>query len=303
MNKLSVTTLLFLASTAVTAHANVTGSPDVERAIALGDSMSGSARAKSQSWLVAPKGTYVIGGRLRFLNSDATPFSDEAAKMTDLALFDVTARASLGSELELGLGMSVLAKEITGTDESVFQGGFASLRVGLAKWAAIDLGSSARPLIADQGWILNPAAALVFRGDAHRFLRFTGGVAGVWNNLFINDQDRLSFGEVGVHGEIVFPIENNFAAWAGSDYRVPLSGKSSGAMELDPQPRLGVRAGCAFTFVPQWNLFAEYSIIDRGDLQRPATTLPVIDGGFDQRQLIIGVSRRFHDTDPDRLRD
>ena len=95
----------------------------------------GSVRAKSQSWLVAPKGTYVVGTRLRFLNSDATPFSAESAKMTDLALFDVTARASLGDKLEFGIGMSVLAKEITGTDEPIFQGGYSTLRVGLAKWA------------------------------------------------------------------------------------------------------------------------------------------------------------------------
>ena len=32
-------------------------------------------------------------------------------------------------------------------------------------------------------------------------------------------------------------------------------------------------------------------------------TLPVIDGGFDQSQIIFGVSRRFHDTDRDRPHD
>ena len=43
----------------------------------------------------------------------------------------------------------------------------------------------------------------------------------------------------------------------------------------------------------------ELSIIDRGDAARPATRLPVLDGGFDQIQLSVGISRRIV---PDRSR-
>jgi hypothetical protein len=261
----------------------------------------GSVRSMSQSWMVSPHGTYVFGAKLRLLKSDTTPFG-QSAKATDLALFDLTARSSFGDRLELGVGLSVLTKEMTGMSEPTFQGGSGTLRVGLTRWAAIDFATAARPLLAELGWMVNPSASLALRGNVDRYLRFAGGAGVSWTNLFLDQADRNSFAELGVAGQIIFPVEHHFAAWAGADYHVPIT-EAIGSMALDPQPRLGVHGGFAFTFVPEWNLYAEYSIIDRGSLDDPATTLPVIDGGFDQTQIIVGVSRRFHDTDRDRLRD
>jgi len=48
--------------------------------------------------------------------------------------------------------------------------------------------------------------------------------------------------------------------------------------------------------VNKWDLFAELAIVDRGDLSNPATRLPVIDGGFDQRQVLFGVTRHLEST-------
>jgi hypothetical protein len=42
-----------------------------------------------------------------------------------------------------------------------------------------------------------------------------------------------------------------------------------------------------------WDVYASLTIIDRGELERPETTLPILDGGFDQQQLTIGVEYRF----------
>ncbi|MBT8493721.1 MAG: hypothetical protein KJO07_11730 [Deltaproteobacteria bacterium] len=290
--------ILFCSQLAAAETAEVRATTGVSFAA---DESGGSVRSKSQSWMVAPHGTYVIGSKLRLLKSDETPFGD-AAKATDLALFDLTARGSFGDRLELGIGLSVLTKEMTGMSEPTFQGGSGTLRVGLSKWAAIDFATSARPLLAELGWMVNPSASLAMRANVDRHLRFAGGAGVSWTNLFLDDADRNSFAELGVAGQIIFPVQNHFAAWAGADYHVPIT-DPAGSMNLDPQPRLGVHGGFAFTFVPEWNLYAEYSIIDRGSLDDPATTIPVIDGGFDQTQIIVGVSRRFHDTDRDRLRD
>ena len=30
-----------------------------------------------------------------------------------------------------------------------------------------------------------------------------------------------------------------------------------------------------------------------GELSKPETTLPILDGGFDQQQLVVGVEYRF----------
>jgi hypothetical protein len=64
-------------------------------------------------------------------------------------------------------------------------------------------------------------------------------------------------------------------------------------MALDPQPRLDLDIGTAVQLSADWDLSADLVILDRGDLSNPATRLPVLDGGFDQVQFIIGVSRRI----------
>ncbi len=298
--RISFVSLLVLGSlsSAVDVHADPMAAPE-----SIADTATApiNPRSYAKDWMVAPTGTYVAGGRLRFVLADTTPFGGEEASMTDLALFDLFTRASLADRLELTAGLTTLAKDMTGGDEAVFQGGYGNLRVGLASYAAIDLGANARPLIGDAGWMVTPGAALSLRKSVDRYLRFQGGAGVSWNLLYVDDQDRSSFVEAGVHGEIVFPM-GHAGAWLGSDYRVPVT-DAAGPMELDPQPRLGFHAGWAFTFVPEWNLYAEYSIIDRGDLADPTTTLPIIDGGFDQSQIVFGVSRRFHDTQPERLYD
>lgn len=66
----------------------------------------------------------------------------------------------------------------------------------------------------------------------------------------------------------------------------------SGA-DLDPQPRLDLNLGNAVQLSDHWDLSIELTIIDRGDRAIPATHLPILDGGFDQIQLSVGVSRRI----------
>jgi hypothetical protein len=40
-------------------------------------------------------------------------------------------------------------------------------------------------------------------------------------------------------------------------------------------------------------LFVDFAVIDRGELSDPSTRLPILDGGFDQRQVIFGVTRHI----------
>jgi hypothetical protein len=41
----------------------------------------------------------------------------------------------------------------------------------------------------------------------------------------------------------------------------------------------------------------ELGVIDRGDLENPATTLPVLQGGTDQRVFTFGITRHFGQDD------
>jgi hypothetical protein len=57
---------------------------------------------------------------------------------------------------------------------------------------------------------------------------------------------------------------------------------------------LNLEAGAVLT--PRhtgWDLYVSYAIVDRGDVESPGTTLPVLNGGFDQIQWALGVQHHF----------
>jgi hypothetical protein len=63
--------------------------------------------------------------------------------------------------------------------------------------------------------------------------------------------------------------------------------------------RLNLEAGAALSLrADGWNVYASYTIVDRGELDKPETTLPILDGGFDQQQVVIGVEYRFEPKPP-----
>ncbi|HEY3805853.1 MAG TPA: hypothetical protein VGL61_24765 [Kofleriaceae bacterium] len=75
-------------------------------------------------------------------------------------------------------------------------------------------------------------------------------------------------------------------------------------MPLDPQPRLDVDFGTSVQLNDDWYLSADLTIMDRGDLANPATRLPVLDGGFDQIQIMVEITRRIRGrAERDRYRD
>jgi hypothetical protein len=84
------------------------------------------------------------------------------------------------------------------------------------------------------------------------------------------------------------------AGWFGFSYSLPLA--HDGAM-LDPQPRMDLSLGVVLSFVDHWDVFARYEIIDRGDTAMH-TQLPILDGGFDQRQIIFGATFHTASTRP-----
>jgi hypothetical protein len=87
-----------------------------------------------------------------------------------------------------------------------------------------------------------------------------------------------------------------WGGWMGAGYAVPVYHRGHdpiSGMPLDPQPRLDLDIGNAVQPADQWDLAVDLSIIDRGDLAMAATRLPILDGGFDQIQLMVGISRRI----------
>jgi hypothetical protein len=92
----------------------------------------------------------------------------------------------------------------------------------------------------------------------------------------------------------------HWGAWLGVTYAVPVEHAGvdpTTEMAIDPQPRIDLDIGTVLAIVPEWDLFITAAIINRGDLANRATMLPILDGGFDQRQLVLGVTRHFAGSD------
>jgi hypothetical protein len=62
-------------------------------------------------------------------------------------------------------------------------------------------------------------------------------------------------------------------------------------MPIDPQARVDFHLGSVLALVPDWDLFVDFAVIDRGDLSNASTRLPILDGGFDQEQILFGITR------------
>src|SRR5262249_35626910 len=102
--------------------------------------------------------------------------------------------------------------------------------------------------------------------------------------------------ELAVQTSALFHAEDKWGAWIGVGYAVPVqkSGRDpTTEIAIDPQPRLDFHAGTVLSLVKQWDLFVDFAVIDRGDLSNPATRLPILDGGFDQKQIMFGVTRHI----------
>lgn len=102
--------------------------------------------------------------------------------------------------------------------------------------------------------------------------------------------------EVAVTGSALFrEPTGHWGSWIGIGYALPIHASGTDpttGQEVDPQPRLDFHIGTVVS-IKRWDLFADLSVVDRGDLAAPATRLPILDGGFDQRQILFGVTRHI----------
>jgi len=78
-------------------------------------------------------------------------------------------------------------------------------------------------------------------------------------------------------------------ATLGTELALPVAHSAT----IDPSTRLDLTIGTVYSAVRDWDLYAELTFRDRGTTMLPATTLPIVDGGFDQRQFVVGITRRF----------
>lgn len=256
---------------------------------------SGSMRGVAEEFLVLPDGADV-GGRLRTITSEGGLGPGKLA-VTDLALFDANVQWAFAPHYELDATVTAMPKQPSMTHEHIFQGASLAVRRDVAHQTAIAVSASAAPLAGLHGEAFGGAAFLTHKHRLNEIVTFS--LAGGASSTVLHPAGATALPyliEAAAHASVLCRIPNGvWGGWLGVSYAVPayhhgvdpISG-----MALAPQPRLDIDLGNAVQLAEHWDLTIDLSIIDRGELARPETRLPVIDGGFDQIQIMVGISRR-----------
>lgn len=296
MNKLPWTIVAAL-SLGTTARADEFAKPASAESDMITVGTSSSYRDTAEDRSIARDGGELTG-EMKFIMADAM-LGGEPLKFTDLALFDVAGRWSLYDHIELAATVSFLPKQPSYTDESAWQSAGGSLRIPIGRRGALEVYGGGGHLIAHQGGWTHEGADLEYRKKIDKWLNFDmkGGADVI--SLSSQTQARPAWiTEVGgsLTLQIHDPWSKMFGGWMGVSYMVPVAHAGidpTTKLGLDPQNRLDFHIGAVVAVNEDWDLFADYAVIDRGDLANPQTRLPILDGGFDQTQILFGITRHI----------
>lgn len=259
------------------------------------DGAEPSARGVAEDYLVLPEGGELTG-QMKFITADA-PLGGQPLKFTDLALFGLTGRWAALRHLEVSGSVSFLPKQPSYSSEHAWQSAGLTLRSPLGHHAAVALSGSGGHLVSSTGYWASEALMIEWKKTLDRdFLAFDiqGGV----DSLGLADGSQTArLTEVALQTSALFrEPTGHWGGWIGMAYAVPVQHEGmdpTTALPIDPQERLDFHLGTVLSLVRNWDLFADFAVIDRGDAMNPATRLPILDGGFDQKQIVLGVTRHI----------
>ena len=235
-----------------------------------------------------------LGASLDFITSDPS-LGGHRLKFTDVVLFRVHGLVAIGAHTEVFGGIDLLPKQPSYTNELVFQGALAGWHYRIGDALAVYARGQVGPLLERTGWWGGGESALQFRVDlAEHALFWENAVGGTYTRLWTDDpMSRAWLTELMAQSGLAVrdTKQGAFAAWLTFTFDFPLV--DSGP--IDSQTRVGMQLGMLLGVSKSLDLFLEYSILDRGDLEDPRTTLPILSGGFDQKRILFGFNRRFGD--------
>lgn len=260
---------------------------------------SGYSRARVVDDIITSRRILGVGVEMAFVTAEADELDEGELKFTDVGIFRLRSSLSLGGWAEMGAAVQLLPKQPSMYDEPVFQGAALTFRAKMSRRLALVLRGGGGPMTGEQGFYGTGDLVLQGKRSIHETVLFTGNLGGSMTGLrFLEPSEGGAwFSEVIVGGDLTIRSPGSeFALWVGIEMRVPVVDDADMAYEIDPQTRLGFHTGTLYGFVRNWDIYVDYSVIDRGDREVPTTLLPVLDGGFDQQQLVFGVIRRFDIT-------
>ncbi|MGM0555242.1 MAG: hypothetical protein ACQEVA_02590 [Myxococcota bacterium] len=283
----------------------------------------GSARSQAESWIVPPEETLVVGGGLTVLTSteELEPLVGvPELTQTDIVMLGLTTRYAWGQRVELYGAGAFLPKKPSVVDAKFWQTATLGALISLSKresdeethdpysnyspfpkfalWIQADGGT----LLDDLGYWNSAVVGARYQQAIDEFVRLkaSAGVNGtaLWLEDFGLDVPR--FAEAMVGGEIVFGDARSGAVWLGTEFYFPFYSSAGGTNDdlgteyvLDPTTRANIHIGGALTFIENWDIYMEISLLDRGELDRIETTLPKLSEGFDQTTVTLGLNHRW----------
>jgi hypothetical protein len=245
---------------------------------------------------------YEFGASLDFLTRDRAP-GEKAIKFTDVVLFRMHGLLAIGNRTELFAGVDLLPKQPSYTDELVWQGALLGARFTLGKTLSTYVRTQGGPEIGRDGyWAIGEAAAQAKIHLAEKVLFWESTLGGTYTQLLPDEPVTKAFWQAELLAETGIAIREKhgvFATWLTFSFHFPVVARPLGSDpdpdrgSLDPQTRVGVSLGALIGVTRGLDFFFEVATLDRGDLEDPRTTLPILAGGFDQRRILFGFNRRF----------
>lgn len=251
----------------------------------------GDVRDNVNDWAVGPPG-WDVGGELRLITSDQGLGGEPALKLSDVGLLRARLRATASRRIETFGAVDLLAKQPSYTDELVVQGATFGVKVAVSRRWALATQLAGGPTLGDSGYWGGGGTAMIYRAHPDETLSFQASAGASATALRLDDNavDDPWLTELSAGGMIMIHSPNGwFGMWLGAALDVPVV-HSDG---LEPATRLDLTIGTVYAVVKDWDIYVEAGIFDRGDAGHPETQLPILDGGFDQRTIVIGVTRRF----------
>ena len=262
------------------------------------------ATGDSDMIATSPKGTlgYELGASLDFLTRDRAGDLPEY-KFTDVVFFRLHGLLAIGPRTELFGGVDLLPKQPSYTDELVWQGGLVGVRRALTGKYGLYARARGGPELDHAGYWLEGEAAAQARIHLAEDVLFWDSTLGVTYTQLFPDVGRDPAWQTELLAETGLAIRDKhgiFATWLTFTFHFPLTATPDAGdpdprsgLVLDPQTRVGVALGALLGVTRSLDFFVEVATLDRGDLQDPTTTLPILNGGFDQRRIMFGFNKRF----------
>ena len=252
---------------------------------------SGDIRTNVSDWAVGPPG-WDIGGELRLITSDQGLGEEPGGlKLSDVGLLRARLRVTASRRIEAFGALDVLAKQPSYADELVVQGATFGVKVAVSRKWALSTQLAGGPTLGDSGYWGGGGTTMIYRAHPDETLSFQVQAGASATALRLDEAAEDPWiTELSAGGMIMIHSPNGwFGMWMGAGLNVPIV-HSDG---LDPATRLDLTIGTVYAVVKDWDIYVEAGIFDRGDVGHPETQLPILDGGFDQRSIVIGVTRRF----------